>query len=375
METKQNVRKLLLALLLLPFISICAAANPNTEQTDGSGSRTEEYEAYERTVVTPHLETAITGHENVIYCPTFKLAWDSLKSLVGGDILLNKLLNLAEELNKELPGNLSISSGDYVSMSGYLGSGIVNKINKALKTRWGDDAALLDEADTDPGTILSYAILRKQISFDPHFEAFSEPLVFSYDGAIKRVKSFGLMNVVGGEGLQKKIIDNVIILDYQSDSDFILQLRTSSSSDELILAKVEPQESFAATLEMAERRVRNGQLNNTEGNAALRYGETLQIPYLDFSINHIYKDLLGKYLVNSGFEDYFFSEARQDIVFALDREGVTLESEAAIVLKRGTPPRRFVFDRPFFIYLKEKGSELPYFAAWIVHPELMVQWV
>ncbi len=33
--------------------------------------------------------------------------------------------------------------------------------------------------------------------------------------------------------------------------------------------------------------------------------------------------------------------------------------------------RRLVFDKPFLLYMKEKGAKNPYFAIWIENAELM----
>ena len=34
-------------------------------------------------------------------------------------------------------------------------------------------------------------------------------------------------------------------------------------------------------------------------------------------------------------------------------------------------PRRLAFDRPFLLYLKERESDVPYFAMWIENEEVL----
>jgi hypothetical protein len=34
----------------------------------------------------------------------------------------------------------------------------------------------------------------------------------------------------------------------------------------------------------------------------------------------------------------------------------------------------FIFDRPFLVYLKNRGGGKPFFAAWIDGPELLQPW-
>jgi hypothetical protein len=35
-------------------------------------------------------------------------------------------------------------------------------------------------------------------------------------------------------------------------------------------------------------------------------------------------------------------------------------------------PRRFVFDRPFLIYLQQRQAKQPYFVMWVENPEVLV---
>jgi hypothetical protein len=114
---------------------------------------------------------------------------------------------------------------------------------------------------------------------------------------------------------------------------------------------------------------------------SLYKGDTLQIPKFAFDIEHRYKELLCKDLTNAGWEDYFIAEALQKIQFKLNEEGAKLKSSAVLTVVLGDCPRgdfehrpiKLIFDRPFLIYLKEKGAKYPYFALWVDNPELLVK--
>ena len=96
---------------------------------------------------------------------------------------------------------------------------------------------------------------------------------------------------------------------------------------------------------------------------------------LDFEIEHVYSELVGRRLLNEGFEDYELIKAVQNILFRLDQKGAVLRSEARAraALGNGSTPKRLILDKPFLLYLKEKGGEYPYFAIWIENAELMVE--
>jgi hypothetical protein len=75
--------------------------------------------------------------------------------------------------------------------------------------------------------------------------------------------------------------------------------------------------------------------------------------------------------------DLYISVAEQIIKFRIDETGAVFESEAVIMADNGHIPstpagkRKFVFDRPFLVYLIERGADQPYFAAWIENEEFM----
>ncbi len=60
----------------------------------------------------------------------------------------------------------------------------------------------------------------------------------------------------------------------------------------------------------------------------------------------------------------------------LDEFGAILDAEAGVVTLNGDEPppepRRFVFDRPFLIYLQQRQAQQPYFVMWVENPEVLV---
>jgi hypothetical protein len=63
-------------------------------------------------------------------------------------------------------------------------------------------------------------------------------------------------------------------------------------------------------------------------------------------------------------------KASQTIMFKLNEKSAVLKStvDAAVA----AIPKRLIFDRSFFIYLKKKSGKWPYSAMWVNNPELML---
>ena len=104
--------------------------------------------------------------------------------------------------------------------------------------------------------------------------------------------------------------------------------------------------------------------------------ETVQIPRLNFDIEHYFTQLGGKKFTNKGFEKYGIGYAVQTVRFKLDEKGAIVKSEAKIATpcERGPEElKRLIFDKPFLICLKEKKGKYPYFAVWVDNPELLVK--
>ena len=56
----------------------------------------------------------------------------------------------------------------------------------------------------------------------------------------------------------------------------------------------------------------------------------------------------------------------------MDEKGAVLRSRSNI--RVASIAGHFVFDKPYLLLLRRKGSEHPYFALWVNNPELLVPW-
>lgn len=326
------------------------------------------------TVVTGHMETPITKGGNLLYCSSFRLAWNRMKDSVGGDaILLKNGPETVKLLNRSLFTGKDISEDAYLVMAGANRDGILEKLNEGLRKKFGNEAPAVRVGFLTPEDYLVYGFLLKNLRFKQEFERIREPLDFKSESRLTRIKAFGVGKFNRYWENDSKIRKQVAVIDYQGRSDFIVRLGTDSPEDEIILAKVKPKENLLKTIERVIERIERGR-----GISLLDNGDTLKIPQFNFDITHSYDEFLGKFFENKGFEKFFITAALQTIRFKLDEKGALLKSSA--VLSRGMgvepvhQPREYVFDGPFLIYLKEKRGKYPYFALWVENPELLLKY-
>lgn len=336
------------AFLVLLSLSLYAAGC-SSEQSGIDGTR-----------VLPYMQAEIAPGENVVYCLSFQIAWNQLveKGKKGDDSDKNKP-PIARFLSESLSTKDDISEDCYVAMAGKRRDDIVAKINEALKAKFGDEAPVVKESLQIEDTALAYAYMYKNLKFEKEFEGLDAPIAFESSAGTTNVAAFGIQKYSSGK--HKELGKQVEVIEYKDDSEFIIRLKSAGSEDDIILAKVEPQDTLLETVEAVQKRAgkpRAWQLGR---------GDTLQIPKFDFDITRYYDELKKVY--------YLIEEAMQRVCFRLDEKGAVLKSEAGIVQapEEHGRPRHFVFDRPFLLYLKKKDAKYPYFAMWVENTELMVK--
>jgi prepilin-type processing-associated H-X9-DG protein len=326
------------------------------------------------TDIVPHLQGQIQPGRNYIFCGTFQLAWNELQDkLVKAPLALSGSPPMADELNRQTFRRGDLSESSYVAMAGTQSSGIGGRIQSAMKTRFPSVTPRL----TDPSmgdVLVAYAFLQKNLPFATKFDKLPKPLRFrSRDGAIP-VVGFGIEQF-GNHGYRDdRLKEQVTILDYTSDDDFLLRLETKT--DEIILAKLAPHASLADTIAAVLQRIREPVGERVE--PKLRKNESLAVPKFRFNVNREYTELIGKKFQNGGWTNFHIGGATQEIRFLLNEAGARLESEAVIAVKNGhseppPKPRHFIFDRPFLICLREQHGTQPYFAVWVENSEVLTK--
>ena len=95
------------------------------------------------------------------------------------------------------------------------------------------------------------------------------------------------------------------------------------------------------------------------------------MPKVHFDIMMTYNKISGK-IKTGKYEKYTIYNVGQKIKLNLNEKGAYLLSYATIARYIGER-KTFIINRPFFIYLKDKGKSAPYFMAYIADDTLLVK--
>jgi len=318
--------------------------------------------------VIAHLNEKLPAAGNIIYCSSFEHAWKELS-----DNVLNDEVRLQKPIS--LQGNLNHSCKTAAYSPNYM-----------------SDSRITENGDS----IICTSSFQEQLEWPVEFQSFGHPMRF-YTGADEhtRCEYFGIH--LNDQEELLKYNAQVKVVDFVDEGEFILKLdarcripdtgyrmkeewgkremsmrfiatRTEYGWVEIIIANVPREKTMLATIESVEKRLNHSNYSYRE----LIPDDILAIPKINLDLNKEYSELLGKFLVNKGFEEYFFAQAEQNINFEMDEQGARAGSDVTIMLKKGPSARRMVMDGPFLVYLKEYGAERPYLAVWIDNTEWLV---
>ena len=318
-----------------------------------------------RTLITPHLDCPMEAGKNVLYCATFQLAWDEMKSFGGGPLCLDKPWDIADRLNAGGAKKGDLPEGSFVALAGRLGDGIVGRINAELERTFhqGKDP-FLDGISGDPADVLAYAFLARDLKFRNPFEPV-DGLPFGAAG--DRVKGFGFKKEFEEKG-QLQAASQVRVYGYahgRKDPEYVVTLKPEQEGEEILLARVSPGRSLLETVEVALR------IRKEKEGEALEKGDRLKVPQFDFDLQHHYPELLGREITAPKLAGPVV-EAFQSIRFKLDEKGALLLSRAVMRVHEEKIGRQLVFDGPFLLMLRRTDRDHPYLALWVDNAEVLV---
>ncbi len=320
--------------------------------------------------MTPHLEQPLTPRKNVLWCVTFQLAWNQARQLIGEDLHFVGEPPMVAALNRGHVSPGQIDDASCVTLAGWVRDDIIERIRREVAKRFGPTAAprlIPDRRELRPQDIVAYAYLYKDLEFPTAFERLDEPLHF--DGTA--VQSFG---VGPYKSAQQPMYEQVAILDYRSEEDFAIELRTKTASDQVVLAKTAPRATLQETVDAVLARVK------AATPSPMLVGDRLQVPKLNFDVRWVFNELMyRKLLVRNPnvAPDLWVLAAEQDTRFQMNEAGVKLRSEAGFTLGCSAtvepmPTHLLIFDQPFLLLMKRRDAEQPYFALWVDNAELLV---
>lgn len=289
-------------------------------------------------ILTP--QSALSEGRNAIYTPTMLYAWNEIKDLAGGDVLISSEYTDLTLLNCSRSFSDALQPGEY-------------------KT----DVKVIDDL------ITMKAEFSKSLPFEKMFYNF--PGLLQFKG--QKVQSFGCT------GADHELLQSVSILHYGNSDDFIVKITFKDTQHEMLLCmtKIKPA-TLEAVFDYSTARTKAGLADKDKNplNYKLHSDDKLIIPKLAFNLETDYNNLVNNKFVADN-NQLTIRKAWQRTAFVLDESGAAAESEALIaadslsVEEIKPKPKKLVFNKPFLVILKRKDSPNPYFAMWVENTELM----
>jgi hypothetical protein len=325
-----------------------------------------------RTLVSPHLEVSVTPGKNLLWCGTMQLAWNEMCRLTGGDLQFENQPEMVPIMNKRSFTKDALDEASYVAMAGFVKDKIHDEIRHAVESKFGTkrNPQLIPSKSLTPfpNDLVAYASLIKQLSFPNGFEKLNEGFAFGKTP----VSAFGFQDQK--EGVQE-LYKQVVVLSYENEDDFIIELKTKSEGDRLFLAKIKPKALLANTVEAV-----NGRIDQARPEAPTT-NDVLIVPQIKLDVTRRYSEIEGLHLKPQGTnvsKDLYIRSALQAIQFEMNEKGVELKSEAHMLAceKSAVPEKKhiMIFDKPFLVMLQRRGVRTPYFVLWVDNPEVLISW-
>lgn len=311
-------------------------------------------------------DAKIEKGKNTIWCPTMQMAWDESKKKFGGDIKLKGSPEEASQLNKNSYDKGNINDKAFVARAGFKKDKIIASLQTELKEKFkqGEDPVLNEIAkNMTEKDLIAYSFLYKELPFKYVFENLGADFQFK---KYKGLASFGIARFDRKNKLHFVLNQQLKVVDYKSDSDFLLKLLPANKNEEIILARIKPKKTMKETIKVILKRLKSDNLDRLRGR------DSLIIPKFNFDLTHNY-DNLCKDVLNAGFTGYRLRKAVQNIRFRLDEKGSLLKSKTIQYFDSKSDPRNYHFNDSFMILLKEKDKEEPYLAIWVDNAEILVK--
>lgn len=296
---------------------------------------------------------------NYVWGGAMNLAWHELNENIVHEKLKLKTddpvaLEMVDKLNDSPFTKNDLDEKSYYIKSG-LGQVTVDLINKESRQKFPTKSFPDLTLKLAPADIISYAYFLKEVEYETQFQ--QKEVLFEK----KRVKGFY------AKGHEQQ--ENIRILKYWEDDRFIITLKLKQGGDELFLVK-------------------GFDMNKPQGivNEIVRYNRSdlptmgdedkFEMPKLHLQHHRDYIELSGKFLANKGLENYFLAQLFENIKFDMDHRGARVENEAGIMVEAAAITqrpkiKRFILDKPFWVVMKRKDSQHPYFVLGVKNTELM----
>ena len=285
---------------------------------------------------------------NYIWGAAMNLAWNEMKdNIIKEDIKLdtkdNIILAMLDSFNMGVFDKSDMNENSYYIKSGF-GQNTVDTINKESRKKFPSKS--FDDLEIYLGSLefISYAYFLKEVEYLTEFKK------DKVDFNDQSVKGF-----YAGSDAQR---DNIQVVKYWSDNKFIVALKLKQENDIIFLAKgfdMDNPENIVA------------EINKYNSFGKLASIDSFKMPELHLDYHRDYEEFIGKNFINDAWKKYSITKMFENIKFDMDNKGARVENEGVIAVEIGAMPpeenkiRNFILDEPFWVLMKQKDSDNPYF--------------
>ena len=329
------MKKILLLTIILTTIWSCQSDRKFPEVTN--------LLEYKKTEFLPTLDNNISKDKNSVYCATLLFAWEKLR----------KSIKTSFEIDSQFTDLILFDK---------------SKSNVLETEEYTANTKIEDEQ------ISITAEFKKSLPFEFELKDFDDKLVFNGS----KVESFG---VICNE---EDSYENMEVLYYKNDNDFVLKLFLRDREHEIILYKSDMKfETMTGIISEINRNIEKGKSEVYIDSLQWRYylcdKDEVIIPKLRFNIEANFPKLENNSF-KSGDQPYIIKTAQQTTAFLLDEKGAEIKSNSFFIVAKSaqitfdaSKPKKLVFDKPFFLMCKRIDNVNPYFALLINNTELMIK--
>jgi hypothetical protein len=308
-----------------------------------------------------------------VWSPLFQAGWDKLQFMQKAKIEKvdppNPLISrLAEFQWKEME---VMPAGAYALYAGPATPQFARATAHAIQKNFRIDFQP-QETQNPPGSMAAYGVLVRNLRFEKNFfRARNSWLDFrDSNEALHKATYFGTAGTHTMEfGRYVKV------LDYKDDGNsFVLAIATDRKDEKIIIFRPEQMVAFQPAIEHVKAMRKAGRDAGPEA-TSLQLLEDVQIPYIRIDARSDLADQLqGKIHYSGKHDPYIVGIASQNVRFELFEDGAKVRVETRSTLDPFGPalpkapprsPRKFICDRPFFVFLWRDKAEWPYLASWI----------
>lgn len=368
---------LILALFMVPWSEVYSQELSISPKEKQPGS----YDP-SKIVILPHPDLPLDPAKTVIWCGTVQLAWNEMITQMGGKPELVKPVKEVDLMNQQDFTKADLDEASYFVTSGTGGGELKKKIAEGMALKFPDlkdfKSRLAEVSNAPKESISSYAFMRKNLSFEkPFYSNPSNAAEFHFrdkrSGSWGDVayRHFGLSPFALSID-EQKLVDSttysqVQVLNYVSQDECVVKLKTKDHNEELILASIEPKKTLKETIAVALHLIREGKPSK------LTEIDTLDVPVVDLDVIHSFSSLANHPLLKN--PTRILGATEQAVKLSLTETGAKLISEAASTTSASNAPYEgprivnAIFDQPFLLILKRRESKVPYLACWVGNTE------